>query len=437
MKRNNGITLIALVVTIIILLILAGVSITMFSGKGIFARAQSGAEKWKQGEEIENSTIASLIDGFDSEEQKLQLVSPTITIVGESDKNQQVFANDVQVKIIGNNMPVVKSLHYLVDGAEAKSDTEIQNNQTFSLSAAGRITIKAYSVGWDNQKSAFAEREIIISKAPPEYAVIEITGDTEVQSLPTTVKAKVTHISEYNDIDISNCKYVINNSGDDVGTDKANYTNTFTSNGEEIDVTINGVGNYFLHVLSTNLAGQSTETKKTISSYANYHTHIGDATHGGACYQTPNYHQHVDACYSKTYHKHTSSCNATATCTVTYSRSSASYGPTKCASCGASGTKSGTTYYYYENHSSCGQGKVKYDTRTKWNCTNCGAKASAPAAKSGSTTHSYDTGGYKCGKTTSTVESSTIICGKDGQIESYSLSCGKDENTVDSYTISY
>lgn len=46
MKNNKGITLIALVVTIIVLLILAGVSIAMLTGEnGILNRASESAEK--------------------------------------------------------------------------------------------------------------------------------------------------------------------------------------------------------------------------------------------------------------------------------------------------------------------------------------------------------------------------------------------------------
>ena len=44
--KNNGITLIALVITIIVLLILAGVSIAMLTGSnGILTRAQEAKEK--------------------------------------------------------------------------------------------------------------------------------------------------------------------------------------------------------------------------------------------------------------------------------------------------------------------------------------------------------------------------------------------------------
>ena len=55
---NKGITLIALIVTIIVLLILAGVSIAMLTGEnGIIARAKEAREKTKEGAEKENSIL--------------------------------------------------------------------------------------------------------------------------------------------------------------------------------------------------------------------------------------------------------------------------------------------------------------------------------------------------------------------------------------------
>ena len=49
--RNKGITLVALVVTIVILLILAGITITMVLGEnGIISQAQLAAERTKIGE---------------------------------------------------------------------------------------------------------------------------------------------------------------------------------------------------------------------------------------------------------------------------------------------------------------------------------------------------------------------------------------------------
>ena len=66
-KRNKGITLIALVVTIIVLLILAGVSITMLTGQnGILNRAAESKQKTgvAQGEEqVKLAVMAALTDG--------------------------------------------------------------------------------------------------------------------------------------------------------------------------------------------------------------------------------------------------------------------------------------------------------------------------------------------------------------------------------------
>ena len=46
MKKNNGITLVALVITVIILLILAGISISAVTQTGLFGKAKQATEKY-------------------------------------------------------------------------------------------------------------------------------------------------------------------------------------------------------------------------------------------------------------------------------------------------------------------------------------------------------------------------------------------------------
>ena len=59
--KNNGITLIALVVTIIVLLILAGISINMLTGQnGILNRAQEAKEKTEEAQKDEANKIATM-----------------------------------------------------------------------------------------------------------------------------------------------------------------------------------------------------------------------------------------------------------------------------------------------------------------------------------------------------------------------------------------
>ena len=61
LKSKKGITLIALVVTIVVLLILAGITINLvFSENGIIKKAQDAAEAQKQAEESDRQALESL-----------------------------------------------------------------------------------------------------------------------------------------------------------------------------------------------------------------------------------------------------------------------------------------------------------------------------------------------------------------------------------------
>ena len=66
--KEKGITLIALVVTIIILLILAGVTLNMaMSGGGLFSRARNTADKYKKAQEDEAELISEIGKEMNSE----------------------------------------------------------------------------------------------------------------------------------------------------------------------------------------------------------------------------------------------------------------------------------------------------------------------------------------------------------------------------------
>ncbi len=67
-KDVQGITLIALVVTIIVLLILAGIALNLTIGQnGIFSRAQTAANTWRNAETNEQLAMGELegwMDGY-------------------------------------------------------------------------------------------------------------------------------------------------------------------------------------------------------------------------------------------------------------------------------------------------------------------------------------------------------------------------------------
>ena len=63
MKKQKGITLIALVITIIVLLILAGVSLRLVAGnEGILGRAESSVEKYNKATQKEDEDLKSMED---------------------------------------------------------------------------------------------------------------------------------------------------------------------------------------------------------------------------------------------------------------------------------------------------------------------------------------------------------------------------------------
>lgn len=67
MKKERGITLVALVVTIIVLLILAGVTIGMAtSGSGIFGRAKNAANTYRNSVSKENTALKSYETEYDN-----------------------------------------------------------------------------------------------------------------------------------------------------------------------------------------------------------------------------------------------------------------------------------------------------------------------------------------------------------------------------------
>ena len=70
LKKQKGITLVALVVTIIILLILAGISISALTQTGIFGKAKEAEQKSKESQEQENATLGIYEDILNEYDEK-------------------------------------------------------------------------------------------------------------------------------------------------------------------------------------------------------------------------------------------------------------------------------------------------------------------------------------------------------------------------------
>ncbi len=101
MKNQKGITLIALVITIIVLLILAAVTIAMLTGKnGILTKATESASKTTEAEEFESVklALAEIIANKLAEEDSLNVIDKTNieTIITRDNSNINVSDLNLQ-----------------------------------------------------------------------------------------------------------------------------------------------------------------------------------------------------------------------------------------------------------------------------------------------------------------------------------------------------
>lgn len=87
-SQNRGITLIALVITIIILLILAGISIAQLTGNGLFEKAKLAKEESKNAQDYEEEQIAKYsneINGYvDGDRSTTYCTTPATSLTTSS-----------------------------------------------------------------------------------------------------------------------------------------------------------------------------------------------------------------------------------------------------------------------------------------------------------------------------------------------------------------
>ena len=218
-RKNRGITLVALVVTIIVLLILAGVTITSLLGdEGIISKAQQAANATKKSQVIENIQLDILLAKLEGSltQEKLE-------------------------EILGNY-------------GEIQYDEE------------GNIT----GLKPDGLDETIPIEDLLTGEVSEEEPVIpDTTAPTANISLNTTnttpgtaIEATVTHTDNESGIATANCKYIYDTTSGNLGIDSASWdtANTFDSNPQTLTLTAEAEETYYLHVLTVDIAGNKAET---------------------------------------------------------------------------------------------------------------------------------------------------------------------------------
>ena len=265
--------------------------------------------------------------------------------------------------------------------ATVKSGTKTLTSGTdYTLAYSNNTNVGTATVtatGKGNYTGTKSATFTIKDATKPQEPTITMSGSTSVTSLPATVKATVTHKDNEGGIQIASCKYILNTSSTALGTTASKYTGTFSSNGQQLSLSLSSATSYYLHILSVDKAGNARETVKgPIKVAAKYHTHTGSSSSNGGCYTTPVY--------------KTGTCNVTFSCSTSQADENENY-----------------TCYGWVSHNGCGAA-----TSMEWR--NVG--------------HAIGTG-HADTKWTHTYTTTTI--------SSYNLSCGKDTTTITGYTITY
>lgn len=308
-KSNSAITLIALIITIIVLLILAGVTLNMVMGEnGLFGKAKESKEEWKKAEADEilktksyevqiekngNATLQDFVNYLEKDKQNefLIMLKDGTTISGEKNignvneifvhfrgyifkinsRFNIEFCNDIlfinaSIKYKEyKNGKIIVSLNVLSQNEEikrieidelGKKINEINSTsiliEELEIEANKEYEIDIYTTSGNKTTKNIKYED---KDAPNLTINIPIKDFTNFG----TLKAEV-NINDETEVDISRCKWVINSNNNNIGTDYNLYTDgIFEEKNQTISKELTTGGKYYIHILVTDVIGNVKE----------------------------------------------------------------------------------------------------------------------------------------------------------------------------------
>ena len=150
MKASNGITLIALVITIIVLLILAGISISMLAGdNGILQRTTTAKQNTERAEIVENARLDILAKlsekkGKNLTENELEeiLISPDYKTQGSLSSEENILERTLTSKDGKYTIPVSEIYNGSLSNTTPSVVTDYSNEVKTALAEGKYVTYK-------------------------------------------------------------------------------------------------------------------------------------------------------------------------------------------------------------------------------------------------------------------------------------------------------
>lgn len=185
--RDNvkGITLVALVITIIILLILAGITISQLSGSGLFENAKLAKEKSENSQEKEETALADYENKigeylYGTRNSNLFKYSTEETKIGTWINGEELY----QKVIVLNNLSTGYN-HYTLTDYGIQNVKEVISVQGMTTRASGyMVPLEAHGNTWDIYFSAYLPSSNVLSL----YLGTSYTGNDAIVKVNTIIQ---------------------------------------------------------------------------------------------------------------------------------------------------------------------------------------------------------------------------------------------------------
>ena len=252
LKPNNGITLIALVITIIVLIILAGVSIAMLVGEnGIITQAQRAAQETEQAQVEEQRQLAMLEAAMNTENQPYtDKNGDTATIPAGFAVSQVEGENTIEDGLViidanGNEFVwiPINDISMMAMNTEGKDKNGNDNYQ-------GKLYI--FNELGSNEMENYGQ----ITQSYREPAVLNGYDDIIAPTLDENW-TELTYQEQYNEM----IESVIKNKGFYIGRFETNFnSNTVESKRNTIVANVNNINWYQMYQKSRQFASNSVQS---------------------------------------------------------------------------------------------------------------------------------------------------------------------------------
>lgn len=296
-KENKGITLIALVVTIIILLILVGVSIAALTREnGLFEKAKIAKQRQTEAEVKEKINL--LVSEYAIEKEQGKTLSDFLAekkdsgkiddFVDNNDGTFDIIIDGYTVTINESNLSTTEpqilsdivvtclAKKFIENKVEALITVKSQSGGIKEVRLINNVTVQGNNkllIAFDNKIEANIEYQVEVELTNGTVVTKTIKyEDTEAPTATIEIAKKIIFNSgkiqanikledNKSGVNISECKWIAVKSSEKLGTeDGSKYTGTFKSETETIQTEeITEEGEYYIHLLLKDNIGNVTE----------------------------------------------------------------------------------------------------------------------------------------------------------------------------------